>query len=470
MREGQVVFWDVVEEHLDEAEFLVTQRDAALDAEDYTLAEVDELLEARLFAQLDGLVVAGEAAVTRLLLPALEDDTEARVLAGALALLATPGERGPAAVVGALVHAADGAGKNAGKSAGNGAVNGAAAALTRAVGLENRAGIDGNLDARLLGELGASSPWIQAAALEALVLRGVAPGRSLARVGPGDAKVLVRAALRAARLTPPSPALGELCEACLSAPDPALRVEAIRSGLVLGVPGALAACRKLAVATGDRSLDASAGEALLLLALAGDARDHATLLEALDGREGDGAPARRRAAVTALGYAGRAAGAEACLGLLGDPALGRLASEAFAAITGAPREGAMLAVTRGPYGDLADEPVPLAEDDLDTRAVPGPDAALPLLDPVAAAAFWSERRTHLDRQSRYIGGKLLRAESALAALTHRPMRRRHALALEVAMRSRGRLAVETRAFAARQRVEIARLGDLGGIDFQRPLG
>lgn len=452
MREGQVVFWDVIDEHLDEAEFLVAQRDAALEAEDYTLAEVDELLEARLFAQLDGLVVAGEAAVTRRLLPALEDKAEARVTAAALALLAIPGERGPVAVIGALGEAVQ-------------AMEGAeGAALTRALGLADQTGLDGDLEARLLGELGASNPKVQAAALEALVLRGVAPGRSLSRVGPGDAKPLVRAALRAARLAPHAPPLGELCAACLSASDPALRLEAVRSGLVLGVPGALAACRKLAATTDEAGAEAAAGEVLLLLAIAGDARDHATLLEALDA---DQAPARRRAAVTAVGYAGRAAGAEACLGLLGDPALGRLASEAFAAITGAPRQGPMLAAVGA---EDADEPRPLTDDDLETRAVPGPDEALALLDPRVAAAFWSERRGGFDRQARYLEGKLLRSDSALAALTQGPMRRRHALALEVSMRSRGRLAVETRAFAGRQRAELARLGDLGGLDFQRPLG
>lgn len=449
MREGQIVFWDVVDEHLDEAEFLVAQRDAALETEAaYTLAEVDELLEARLFAQLDGLVVAGEAAVTRLLLPALEDEAPARVLAAALALLAIPGERGPAAVVSALGNAGDDA----------------TLALTRALGLADRAGLDGDLDARLLGELGASSPKLQAAALEALVLRGVAPGRSLSRVGPEDAEALVRAALRAARLSPPSPALGELVTASLTAKDPALRVEAIRSGLVLGAPGALAACRKLAAVSGDPGAEAAAGEALLLLALAGDARDHAALLEALDEHQ---PTARRRSALIAVGYAGRAAGAEACLELLGDPALGRLASEAFSAITGAPREGAMLAA---PRPRERDEPISLADEDLDARAVPGPDEALPLLDPRAAAAFWADRRASMDRQVRYLGGKLLRADSALAALTHGPMRRRHALALEVSMRSRGRLVVETRAFAGRQRAELARLGDLSGLDFQRPVG
>lgn len=454
MREGQVVFWDVIDEHLDEAEFLVAQRDAALEAEDYALSEVDELLEARLFAQLDGLVVAGEAAVTRLLLPALKDEAEARVTATALALLAIPGERGPAAVIAELGEAVEGVET----------VAGTAAALTRALGLADRTGLDGSLEARLLGELGASSPLMQAAALEALVLRGVAPGRSLSRVGPGDAKALVRAALRAARIAPHAPLLGELCAACLSASDPALRLEAVRSGLVLGVPGALAACRKLAAATDEAGAEAAAGEALLLLAIAGDARDHVTLLEALDARK---SLARRRAAVTAVGYGGRAAGAEACLGLLGDPALGRLASEAFAAITGAPRQGPMLAAVRA---EDADEPRPLADDDLETRAVPGPDEALALLDPRAAAAFWSERRVGFDRQARYLEGKLLRSEGARSLLMQGPMRRRHALALEVAVRSRGRIAVETRAFAGRQRAELLRLGDLGGMDFQRPAG
>src|SRR6185295_17598686 len=110
---------------------------------------------------------------------------------------------------------------------------------------------------------------------------------------------------------------------------------------------------------------------LLLLALGGDARDQQALLDALH------VPALRGAAIEALGYSGRGSGVEACLPLLHDEAAAKLAGEAFLAITGAPREALLLGAE-----ELSEaiEPIPLAEEDLDARAVPPPEAALPLLD------------------------------------------------------------------------------------------
>ncbi len=65
--------FDVLERHLEESAFLWTQWEAALADAGYTLAEVAEGPEWRLRAHLDALVVAGRGAVTRILLPALEE-------------------------------------------------------------------------------------------------------------------------------------------------------------------------------------------------------------------------------------------------------------------------------------------------------------------------------------------------------------------------------------------------------------
>src|SRR6185503_21088436 len=99
---GLLIFWDVVEEHLDEAEFLFSQWEAGLSSPDYTLEEVEQRLEERLFAQVDGLVAAGAPAASRLLVPALSAEAPSRVAAAALALLSAEGSRGVDAVLGAL--------------------------------------------------------------------------------------------------------------------------------------------------------------------------------------------------------------------------------------------------------------------------------------------------------------------------------------------------------------------------------
>ena len=92
--------WDIVEEHLDEAEFLWEQWEASLVAPNYVMREVEEGPEARLMAHIDGLVVNGPLVAERLLLPTITDiDAEpTRVRAAALALLQTPGAEGFEAV------------------------------------------------------------------------------------------------------------------------------------------------------------------------------------------------------------------------------------------------------------------------------------------------------------------------------------------------------------------------------------
>src|SRR5262245_29573732 len=86
--------WDILEEHLDEAEFLWGMWEHALRAPNYDLDEVARGPEERLLAHLDGLVAGGPAVAPRLLVPALDAREPHRVAAAAAALLASPGEAG----------------------------------------------------------------------------------------------------------------------------------------------------------------------------------------------------------------------------------------------------------------------------------------------------------------------------------------------------------------------------------------
>jgi uncharacterized protein (TIGR02270 family) len=434
MRREPLIFWDVVEEHLDEAEFLWSQWEQGLVSPSFSLAEVEARLEERLFAQIDGLLAAGPRAEARLLLPALSAEEPSRVAAAALALLCGEGNAGIAAVFAALA----------------GAAPAARAALVRALGLAER----DDLGAFLLTELGAETATVQAAVLTALNFRGVDPGRSLSRIGASDPPALRIAGLEAARASRTRP-LQELAGEWLGADDPAIRQEAIVTGVILGLPAAWAASRRLV-----QSGTAAGAGALALLAIGGDALDQEAVIGAV------GNPALRARAIEALGYGGWVRGAEVCLELIGDPVVGKLAGEAFWAITGVPREGVFL---RKAPAEEAVEPIPLAEERLDERAVPSPEEALPGMDGEQVAAWWRENRARFDRQTRYLYGEPMRGEAVVGALRRGPMRRRHALGLEVAMRSRGRLRVETRAFSRRQWEEIERLGELEGIAFGEPL-
>ena len=81
---------DLLEEHLEEAEFLWGQRDNALYSGDYDLADLAKL-EKRLNAHLDGLSIGG-ARTIQLLEPELEGDDVYRIAAAAAGLLSLESE------------------------------------------------------------------------------------------------------------------------------------------------------------------------------------------------------------------------------------------------------------------------------------------------------------------------------------------------------------------------------------------
>ena len=85
------VSWSLVEESLDEAEFLWSWREAALDAHDETPDGVEQRIEDRLQGAIEGLCVPAPSEVDRLLrllAPALERGEPAIVAVAAHALLA----------------------------------------------------------------------------------------------------------------------------------------------------------------------------------------------------------------------------------------------------------------------------------------------------------------------------------------------------------------------------------------------
>jgi hypothetical protein len=86
-----LILWDVIEEHLDEAEFLFERWNRALFQPGIYLNELARHFEPRLLAHLDALVVGGSEVAQQILLPefyAAKDPT--RTTVAALALLSNP--------------------------------------------------------------------------------------------------------------------------------------------------------------------------------------------------------------------------------------------------------------------------------------------------------------------------------------------------------------------------------------------
>jgi uncharacterized protein (TIGR02270 family) len=402
--------WDIVEEHLDEAEFLWEQWEHSIVAPNYTLTEVADGPEERLMAHLDGLVVNGPQVAERLLIPTIADvDAEpTRVRAAALALLQSQGEAGVQAVFDAMLE-----------------VPPQRLELARALECSDRRDLSSWLSPLLV----ASDPELRHVAARVLAFHGG---------GFADAVPGLLASARSVdrglglRLVPHLPAEPRLLKAVLEtlkSSDPELRDIALRSGVLLDLPQAWASALEL-VSSGDPT----AGEALLLLALRGDPADQPALIAAAE------VDALRGGALWALGFLGTAAAAEAALPWLEDEAHARVAGETFSAITGLDLEDANLTV---------DEP--------EVEAVEHrPEDDLPVPDPMGLLLWWRDNRGRFADGQRLISGAQRTNGALWRAVNDGPMRRRaaHLLSLQLQSSPKQRPQVELRAPSRRQRAEL----------------
>ncbi|WP_049872402.1 hypothetical protein [Myxococcus hansupus] len=285
------------------------------------------------------------------------------------------------------------------------------------------------LEPRLLAAFERASAFARAALLDVLVARGHPPPVNLGMLVSEGTPELACAALRAARHFP-AHVDQALVRQALRSELPSVRDVAQEVGLVLGLPEAWSAYEQ-AIARPTESWRLAA----VVWALGTSGEELAPLLKGLDD------PGRRRDALWALGFSGRREGAEALLPWLRDNALGPLAGEAFAAITGLP-------VAQG-YSVPSDE---------DT------EGDLPVPDAVRIEAWWKTARGRFNPAERYLSGVPWSPERLVELLDHGSMRRRPVLALELAIRTGGRCQLDTGLLVAQQLREVANLrGDLGRV-------
>jgi uncharacterized protein (TIGR02270 family) len=412
--------WDIVEEHLDEAAFLRQVWEEALRSPDYTLSEIAEGPEERMLAHLDGLVLGGGRVARKLLLPALGADEPGPVFAAAFALLASEDGDFTGEVLAAL---------EAGEPAQR-------AAIRRALGVAPVAALGPRLAA-----LAPRSPAVQADLLEVLAHLGIDPGLRLEPLASSPDPASQALAVRLSRLLP-----GRLdpftLEQALGSPDPALRAAALEAGMATGARGAFAAAEATVVEKGPAFATAA-----LLLGLSGDEKSVQELLPALSD------PERSRAAALALGFSGRISAADALLEVMRDEDLAPVGAEAFAAISGLGVEKRFAKPPERWNPEAAEEE---AEEEY------GPEADLPKPEPDAIAAWWKEARPRLDPAQRWLRGQPWGAEAVFRELEQGPARRREALALELAVRTKGQVRIAWDALSARQRRELAEARSAAG--------
>ncbi len=440
------ILWDIADEHLRESEFLLTTRERLLDAPHYDLDELATGPDQRLLAHLDGLVLAGPRVAERLLLAKLGDDPTAedleQVCAATLALLLEPDRQLCQRALAVL----DKEGMPEQRCG-----------VVRALQLVRHAW----LDAWLIQTLDTAPPAGIAARFEALADPTIVPDAWL-RAGLASSDLaLARAAARLARRSHDRDTLAALAPLA-HADDPELRRITLESALCQHVPGAWESALYWARCPDESTVRRAA---MVWLALLGDAGVRTELVAQVDD------PTRRAHAVWALGFSGSPAGVDRCVELLADDQLGRLAGEVVVAVAGLPTDDQQFWRAE-PEDDPESDPdqdLPELEADLAADLLPPPDDGLPLPNPESIAVWWHAHRDEFDFERRYLGGHLLRGDVLTRALRHTPMRRRHALALELALRTSGALVLDTRAFANVQLADLARLPAIATLDFQHGL-
>ncbi len=440
--------WSVVEEHLDDAEFLFQRWEAALDAPDESLAQLAKGVEPRLLAHLDGLVHGGIPVVERLLFPALREsgvdgafDEQARRCAAALAIL-----RQPVPGTERLIAAAS-----------EDLSPESAAPLHRAMQLWDRPGSDRALWAASLRTQAGSWPaW-----LRTFAVRGQPADENMVNYCLRGEEPSVLAALSV--VPDMAASVGgrvlDVLDYFFSNDSAAVRVAALESALQLGSARAWGLCREWFASPGApaRIVD--------IIAMVGGASDHRQLVDSVAKGHVD------EARVWALGHSGRPRAAQLCVALLTheNERIVRLAFEAFCAITGLSPETAGVSVAERRPGtrDLAD---PYGEYATEERAKDEAADADPSLDPTvlqlpmpeveAVVAWWERARPHFDPSRRYLYGKMSTPEIMHAAYVYGSSRRRHLLGSELRLRARSRVQPSTRAFGARQLRQLRELRTL----------
>ncbi|MDC0669993.1 TIGR02270 family protein [Nannocystis radixulma] len=408
MLDADEPLWDVLEEHLDEAEFLWGQWEQSLVAPNYTLEEVETTVEPRLFAHLDGLVIGGAAAAERLLVPALESDESTRVSAAAFALLLGPVESALDTLFTVLQDLPE-----------------QRPGLVRAFACSDRA----DLVPRLQACLSDVDEAIVAAAAEALLFRDEPVSDALSVLLASDDPAARSLGLRALAGEANGAAHVRAIHAGLADDDPRVVDAAISAGLLLAPAPTWTRVRA-------RAEEPDGDLALLLLALRGQAGDHAAVAALLAD------PSRRPAAIHALGHVGAPEWVDACLEWLDDAAAGPLVGEMMQALTSVA---------------LEDEGLTLAVEDESLEHTPEDD--LPRPDPLPTMQWWLRRRAQYEDGQRYLHGRPRTRAEVLEGLTSGPMRRRPALLLDLQLAApRGvLLRLQPRAPAARQREQLTEL-------------
>jgi uncharacterized protein (TIGR02270 family) len=412
-----MILIDILEEHIEEADFLWQQRGNALLSKNYNLDKFAEL-EKRLLAHLDGLVLA-EKDGWKLLEPKLAGGEIGEVFAAAFVALESGDAKQIDQVQKGFLKAEDAI------------LNGIHHALRHTNSLD--------VEKIVRPLLNTERNELRAAALDILSFRRVLiePNRLQIFLGDKDPRVVFAAINAIGRLR--TIQLKEQVEQLLTVSDTGVRLEALRTGLLLERKRALDESRKAIEKRSD-----IANEALTLVGLAGHGEDLHLLFDALS------EPALTCPAITAMGLLGNLSAIEPLINFMKEPKLSRLAGEAFCLLTGVNLKKEILLVEKSTEveskAQTRDE-----DDDLPND----PDEGFSYPDHDKIAAWWQKNVSQFDKKGRYRKGRLYCQQGLIDCLKIGQLPERHFAALELALINLSYPFLETSAFAHRQKKDLA---------------
>ncbi|MEZ4217975.1 MAG: hypothetical protein R3E88_15925 [Myxococcota bacterium] len=397
---------DIVEEHVDMAEFLLGQRELALASLDFDAADLADLDE-RLVAHVDALALAGRVGRATCA-SELEGGSRGRACAAGLAALASCDAERVDDVVRAFGAAAGPTLEGLALALGLGGAAAGAAARARIA--------EGDLDDPLRAAAALRAATAARDADAALVARCLA----LPAVEPQRAACEAIGALRLHRLA-------DAVRERAGAADAALRAAALRALALVTAPDARARCLEAAArASGDAPTDDDLALACAALEVLGAiaSPDDADAIGRL--ATGGAAPVAR-AALLALAGLGTPEAVEAIVACVEAGRESGTAGVAYLYVVGA--------LDERPAERLHAQPPERARDDAALVAeAQAWDASsdLPAFDPSRVRADWEARRAALAPRTRHRAGVALAIDAGVAPTSPLPLQRLEAVAAALA--------------------------------------
>jgi uncharacterized protein (TIGR02270 family) len=449
----ELVIWDVVEEHLNEADFLLWQWRRAVFSPGYNLVKLSDTVEPRLFANLEGLYVGSDVVAEALLCPLLEEaDSPELTTVAALVMLDFREERMRRRVFDAFETVSEEQQD----------------AIALALQLSPSPYLDNDLRHRLWGPPSRE----QAQLLSIRTARGLDIAPVPKAFFEDDTTIL--SVLRALKYTTANGYDG-LLEKYAASSHAVARATAVEAGLVRHSQKMWNICLQ-SISLGDPCHP----QYMLLVALLGNNLSHRLLFDRLSDEE------NREAVLHALGYTGFIESVDQCLPFLrsDNEREAKLAAEAIALIMGinmsddrfiAEEEGSLAEIddtsdaseteedaaaeqegvrlTLAPVNETEDT----LKDSIDQAIEDDAVDELPLPNPSAIETWVDAHKSSFSKGQRYLLGKEWCVQTHVEALESTSMRRRHPLALKLFIESGGADRVSTWAFSFRQQRQLKAL-------------